>query len=52
MRIMQQIKVEYGENEFKWVNYMDEVLEIWQDLCELIVDDMIIDASLDIEHLL
>ena len=50
--IMEQIKIQYRESEFKWVNYMDEVLEIWQDLCEVIVDDMIIDAALDIEELL
>ena len=45
---MQQIKYEYEENEYKWVNYMDEVLEIWQDLCMMIIEEMVSEAVIDI----
>ena len=29
-QVTRQISLEMAEGEFKWVNYMDEVLEIWQ----------------------
>lgn len=39
---MKQIQMDSNENEFKWVNYMDEVLEIWQDLSTSIVDSLLV----------
>lgn len=49
---MAQISTEYGDSEFKWVNYMDEVLEIWEDLCGLIIKKLIDEAARDILSLL
>lgn len=46
--VMKQIKVDANENEFKWVNYMDEVLEIWQDICLDVVDILFNEACKDI----
>jgi hypothetical protein len=33
------------ENEFKWVNYMDEVLEIWQELSSEICHQLLMEAA-------
>lgn len=41
-QVMKQIQMDSNENEFKWVNYMDEVLEIWQDLSTSIVDSLLV----------
>ena len=46
--VLQQIKIEYNETQFKWVNYMDEVLEIWQDLCGIITENIITEALNDL----
>ena len=37
-QVMKQIQIDSNESEFKWVNYMDEVLEIWQDLSSSIIE--------------
>ena len=34
-----------GEGEFKWVNYMDEVLEIWQELSGEIAGALLREAA-------
>lgn len=39
------------ENEFKWVNYMDEVLEIWQDLSSEICQQLLTEAAGEISGL-
>lgn len=33
------------ENEFKWVNYMDEVLEIWQELSSEIYQQLLMEVA-------
>lgn len=42
-QMTKQISTELGENEYKWVNYMDEVLELWQDIslwvCEAVLTE-------------
>lgn len=43
-----QISIEMTENEFKWVNYMDEVLEIWQELSSEICQEMMSEAVRDL----
>lgn len=48
LKLMEQIKLEYEENEFKWVNLMDEVLEIWQDISDIVTHDLLTEAINDI----
>ena len=43
-----QIKAELSEGEYKWVNYMDEVLEIWQEGCVGVVEGLMTEAVVDI----
>lgn len=50
-QVMKQISIEYVENEFKWVNYMDEVLEIWEDLSRAVIRDLFLEAANDIAQL-
>ena len=38
------ISRDLNECEYKWVNYMDEVLELWQDL-SLWVSDILIEEA-------
>jgi hypothetical protein len=47
-QITRQIANELEENEYKWVNYMDEVLEIWQELSLAIVDSLILEAAAEL----
>ena len=32
------------ESEYKWVNYMDEVMEIWQELALWLVETLLEEA--------
>lgn len=50
-QIVSQLKEEFEENEYKWVNYMDEVLEIWQDLGLEIIELLITEASQELLHM-
>lgn len=47
-QITRQIATELHENEYKWVNYMDEVLEIWQELSLAIVDALLLEAAAEL----
>ncbi len=39
-----QISHEFKESEYKWVNYMDEVLELWQELSHQLIEHLILEA--------
>jgi hypothetical protein len=45
-QVSHQIEVEFSENEFKWVNFMDEVLEIWHELSLDLIEILIEEATL------
>ena len=38
------ISHEFKESEYKWVNYMDEVLELWQELSHQLIEHLILEA--------
>jgi hypothetical protein len=41
MEMGRQIVKDLDESEYKWVNYMDEVMEIWQELSLGLVEGLI-----------
>lgn len=43
-KMLKMIRNEFEETEYKWVTYMDEVLEIWNEVANNIVKDMIKEA--------
>jgi hypothetical protein len=47
-QVTRQISSEMAENEFKWVNYMDEVLEIWQELSAEICHTVLMEAAQEV----
>jgi hypothetical protein len=44
-QMLRMIKFEFEETEYKWVSFMDEVLEIWNELANEIIDDIIDEAA-------
>lgn len=49
-QIAKQLRVQFEETEFKWVNVMDEVLEIWQEICTQIEDFVIEEFLMDFHY--
>lgn len=45
------IASELGESEYKWVNLMDDVLELWEELSRWICEAVIEEVVRDIETL-
>lgn len=43
-QMTKQISSELNENEFKWVNYMDEVLELWQEISLYLTEALLEEA--------
>lgn len=43
-QVTKQLTAELTDGEFKWVNYMDEVLEIWQELAGEITGELVGEA--------
>lgn len=43
-QMTKQISSELNENEFKWVNYMDEVLELWQEISLFLTEALLEEA--------
>lgn len=41
-----------AESEYKWVNYMDEVLEIWQELSQWLSEVLVSEAVCEMQALL
>ncbi len=46
--MLEMIKQELDETEYKWVTYMDEVLEIWNEMANDIVHEMFVEAVCEI----
>lgn len=47
-QMLEMIKQELDETEYKWVTYMDEVLEIWNEMANDIVHEMFVEAVCEI----